>query len=142
MDFLKELGIKEKNFGASTGLEWNTTTDQGELKIVSPVDGKHIASVYLASEADYDNLVEKSHEAFKQWRTVPAPKRGEIVRQIGLELRKYKDALGTLVSYEMGKSLQEGKGEVHVCTISTIPLESSGPSVHLISPLPSGHGMP
>ena len=112
MDFLKELGIKEKNFGASTGLEWNTTTDQGELKIVSPVDGKYIASVYLASEADYDNLVEKSHEAFKQWRTVPAPKRGEIVRQIGLELRKYKDALGTLVSYEMGKSLQEGKGEV------------------------------
>ena len=112
MDFLKELGIKEKNFGASTGMKWNTTTDQGELKIVSPVDGKHIASVYLASEADYDNLVEKSHEAFKQWRTVPAPKRGEIVRQIGLELRKYKDALGTLVSYEMGKSLQEGKGEV------------------------------
>ncbi len=112
MDFLKELGIKEKNFGASTGLEWNTTTDQGELDIVSPVDGKHIASVYLASEADYDNLVQKSHEAYKQWRKVPAPKRGEVVRQIGLELRKYKDALGTLVSYEMGKSLQEGKGEV------------------------------
>jgi aldehyde dehydrogenase (NAD+) len=112
MDFLKELGIKEKNYGASTGQEWNTTTDQGELKIVSPVDGQHIASVYLASEADYDNLVKKSHEAFKQWRKVPAPKRGEVVRQIGLELRKYKDALGTLVSYEMGKSLQEGKGEV------------------------------
>jgi aldehyde dehydrogenase (NAD+) len=112
MDFLKELGIKEKNFGASTGLEWNTTTDQGELKIVSPVDGKHIASVYLASEADYDKLVAQADEAFKLWRKVPAPKRGEVVRQIGLELRKYKDALGTLVSYEMGKSLQEGKGEV------------------------------
>ena len=112
MDFLKELGIKERNFGASTGLEWNSTTDQGELKIVSPVDGKHIASVYLASEADYDKLVAKADEAFKQWRKVPAPKRGEVVRQIGLELRKYKDALGTLVSYEMGKSLQEGKGEV------------------------------
>ena len=112
MDFLQELGIKEKNFGASTGLKWNTTTDQGELNIVSPVDGKHIASVYLASEADYDNLVETAHEAFKQWRKIPAPKRGEVVRQIGLELRKYKDALGTLVSYEMGKSLQEGKGEV------------------------------
>ena len=112
MDFLQELGIKDKNYGASTGLEWNTTTDQGELNIVSPVDGKHIASVYLASEADYDKLVEKAHEAFKQWRKVPAPKRGEVVRQIGLELRKYKDALGTLVSYEMGKSLQEGKGEV------------------------------
>ncbi len=112
MDFLKELGIKEKNYGASTGIKWNTTSDQGELDIISPVDGKHIASVYLASEADYDNLVQTSHEAFKQWRKVPAPKRGEIVRQIGLELRKYKDALGTLVSYEMGKSLQEGKGEV------------------------------
>jgi len=112
MDFLKELGIKEKNFGATTGIEWNTTTDQGELNIVSPVDGKHIASVYLASEADYEKIVAKADEAFKIWRKVPAPKRGEIVRQIGLELRKHKDALGTLVSYEMGKSLQEGKGEV------------------------------
>ncbi len=112
MEFLKELGIKEKNFGASTGAEWNQTTDQGELKIISPVDGKHIASVYLASEQDYDQIVSKADAAFKQWRMVPAPKRGEIVRQIGLQLRKHKDALGTLVSYEMGKSLQEGKGEV------------------------------
>lgn len=112
MNFLKELGIKEKNFGASTGIEWNNTTDQGELKIVSPVDGKHIACVYLASEDDYDKIVAKGVEAFKQWKVVPAPKRGEIVRQIGLQLRKYKNALGTLVSYEMGKSLQEGKGEV------------------------------
>lgn len=112
MEFLKELGIKEKNFGASTGVEWCQTTDQGELNIVSPVDGKHIASVYLASEEDYEKLVAQSHKAFKQWRMVPAPKRGEVVRQIGLQLRKYKDALGALVSYEMGKSLQEGKGEV------------------------------
>ncbi len=112
MDFLKELGIKEKNFGASTGVEWNATSDQGELKIVSPVDGKQIASVYLASEQDYERIVAKSAQAFKQWRMVPAPKRGEVVRQIGLQLRKYKDALGALVSYEMGKSLQEGKGEV------------------------------
>lgn len=112
MDFLKELGIKEKNFGASTGIEWNETNDQGELNIVSPVDGKPIASVYLASEEDYERLVAKSAAAFKEWRMVPAPKRGEIVRQIGLQLRKYKDALGALVSYEMGKSLQEGKGEV------------------------------
>lgn len=111
-DFLQELGVKEKNYGASTGKEWNTTTDQGELKIVSPVDGKHIASVYLASLQDYERIVAKAEEAFKQWRMVPAPKRGEVVRQIGLRLRKYKDALGALVSYEMGKSLQEGKGEV------------------------------
>jgi aldehyde dehydrogenase (NAD+) len=112
MNFLKELGIKEKNFGASTGIEWNTTSDQGELNIISPVDGKQIASVYLASEQDYERIVAKASEAFKQWRMVPAPKRGEIVRQIGLQLRKHKDALGALVSYEMGKSLQEGKGEV------------------------------
>ena len=112
MDFLQELGIKEKNYGASTGIDWNSTTDQGELQVVSPVDGKPIASVYLASEQDYEMVAARAAAAFKQWRTVPAPKRGEVVRQIGLELRRRKDALGTLVSYEMGKSLQEGKGEV------------------------------
>ncbi len=112
MDFLKELGIKEKNFGSSTGLEWNETSDQGELKISSPVDGKLIASVYQASEGDYENIVKKAQEAFKVWRKMPAPKRGEIVRQIGLKLRENKPALGKLVSYEMGKSLQEGLGEV------------------------------
>lgn len=112
MDFLKELKIQEKNFGASTGLEWNDTSDQGEMHVISPVDGKKIASVYLASETDYEKIVTINQAAFKKWRQVPPPKRGEIVRQIGLELRKYKDPLGTLVSYEMGKSLQEGKGEV------------------------------
>lgn len=112
MDFLKKLGIKEKNYAASTGTEWNSTSDQGELKIYSPVDGKLIASVYQASEKDYENIIKKAQEAFKTWRTVPAPKRGEIVRQIGLKLREYKQSLGSLVSYEMGKSLQEGLGEV------------------------------
>ena len=112
MDFLKELGIKKKNFGGSTGLEWTSTKDQGEQKVISPVDGQLIASVYLASEDDYDRIVARAEAAFKQWRLVPAPKRGEVVRQIGLQLRNYKDQLGTLVSYEMGKSLQEGKGEV------------------------------
>ncbi len=112
MNFLRELGIKERNYGASTGTDWLETTDQGELAVVSPVDGKKIASVYLASQQDYDRVADSGEVAFKQWRTVPAPKRGEIVRQIGLELRKHKDALGSLVSYEMGKSLQEGKGEV------------------------------
>ncbi|MFT5729479.1 MAG: aldehyde dehydrogenase (NAD+) [Desulforhopalus sp.] len=112
MEFLKELNIKDKNFGASTGLEWNDTINQGEIEVISPVDGKRIASVYLASEVDYEKIVAKNLNAFKKWRIVPAPKRGEIVRQIGLQLRKYKDSLGTLVSYEMGKSLQEGKGEV------------------------------
>ncbi|MFZ2950017.1 MAG: aldehyde dehydrogenase family protein [Desulfuromonadaceae bacterium] len=112
MDFLNRLGIKERNFGASTGLEWNSTTDRGELNIVSPVDGARIAGVYLASEEDYDRVVARSSAAFREWRMVPAPKRGEIVRQIGLRLRHHKEALGSLVSYEMGKSLQEGKGEV------------------------------
>ncbi len=112
LEFLKELGIQEKNFGSCTGLKWGSTTDKGELKIHSPADGKYIASVYQASEEDYENIVIKSQEAFRYWRTVPAPKRGEIVRQIGLKLREYKDPLGKLVSYEMGKSLQEGWGEV------------------------------
>ncbi len=112
MDFLKELGIKDKNYGCSTGLEWQKTTDQGELKIYSPATGEYIASVYQASEEDYEHLMAKAGEAFKQWRQMPAPQRGEIVRQIGLKLREYKDPLGRLVSFEMGKSLQEGWGEV------------------------------
>ena len=112
MSYLKRLGIKEKNQGASTGIEWNQTCDQGELAIVSPANGKTIASVYLASTADYENVVQKAMEAFKVWRKVPAPKRGEVVRQIANALREYKTDLGTLVSYEMGKSLQEGWGEV------------------------------
>ncbi len=112
MDFLKELGIKAKNFAASTGTEWNNTSDQGELKIYSPTNGEFIASVYQASEHDYDNLILKASEAFLTWRKMPAPKRGEMVRQIGLKLREFKQPLGTLVSYEMGKSLQEGLGEV------------------------------
>lgn len=109
---LQQLGIKDENFGCSTGLEWGNTTSEGVLKIYSPTDGKYIATVHQASEADYENVVQKSQEAFKKWRKMPAPKRGEIVRQIGLKLREYKTPLGTLVSYEMGKSLQEGLGEV------------------------------
>ncbi len=112
MDFLKKLGINKENFGSSTGLKWNESKDQGELKIVSPTDGKLIANVYQASEKDYEKIINKAEEAFLVWRKVPAPKRGEIVRQIGLRLREYKPYLGKLVSYEMGKSLQEGLGEV------------------------------
>lgn len=112
MEFLKELGIKEVNQGASTGLEWYGSEAGGEITVYSPVDGKFIAKVYQATEEDYDKVVEKAHEAFLYWRSVPAPKRGEVVRQIGQQLRKYKDALGRLVTYEMGKSLQEGMGEV------------------------------
>ncbi len=112
MEFLEKLGIKEINLGASTGTKWMETKDQGELKIYSPTNGKFIASVYQASENDYDTVMETAAESFKTWRKIPAPKRGEIVRQIGLKLREYKPFLGRLVSYEMGKSLQEGLGEV------------------------------
>lgn len=112
MDFLQKLCIEKQNFGASTGQNWFQTKSEGELKIVSPATGELIASVYQASLEDYKKLVTQATEAFKYWRTVPAPKRGEIVRQIGLRLREYKKELGSLVSYEMGKSLQEGLGEV------------------------------
>ncbi len=112
MEFLDKLGIKENNFGSSTGTEWLKTSVEGELKISSPADGKYIASVYQASAKDYEQIINKAVEAFHYWRKVPAPKRGEIVRQIGLKLREFKPYLGKLVSYEMGKSLQEGLGEV------------------------------
>ena len=112
MDFLRKLGIKSRNFGTSTGAKWNKTTGQGELKIYSPATGKFIASVYQASEKDMDKVLKTAGKAFSYWKNVPAPKRGEIVRQIGLRLRKYKEPLGELVSFEMGKSLQEGLGEV------------------------------
>ena len=112
MNFLKKLGITSKNFGSSTGTKWIKSTNQGELKIVSPVDGKQIASVYQASEKDYNKVIKTALTAFEYWKNIPAPRRGEIVRQIGLRLRDYKEPLGTLVSYEMGKSLQEGLGEV------------------------------
>ena len=108
---LSTLGVKEHNTGAAIGNNWIAT--KGEtIESYSPVDGKLIASVSAATTADYEACIVKGQEAFKTWRNVPAPRRGEIVRQFGEELRKVKDELGALVSYEMGKSLQEGLGEV------------------------------
>ena len=112
LDFLEKLGIKKTNYGSSSGISWNKTTSESELKIVSPTNGELIASVYQASEEDYEKIITTAQDAFKYWIKVPAPKRGEVVRQIGNRLRNYKKDLGTLVSYEMGKSLQEGMGEV------------------------------
>lgn len=112
MEFLEKLGIKKENYGSSTGQIWNESTTGNRLNIYSPVDGGFIGSVEQASEADYEKIIAAGEKAFGEWRHVPAPKRGEIVRQIGLKLREYKDPLGRLVSYEMGKSLQEGWGEV------------------------------
>ena len=108
---LAELGIKDVNFGAHNGNEWFKTSGE-MLESFSPNDGKLIASVQQATWDDYEKIVEKAQVAFNYWRMVPAPKRGEIVRQIGNELRKYKDPLGKLVSWEMGKAYQEGLGEV------------------------------
>ncbi|MCB9224503.1 MAG: aldehyde dehydrogenase family protein [Crocinitomicaceae bacterium] len=110
-DVLKELGIEEVNSGASTGNHWFATRGE-KIDSYSPVDGSHIASVNSATETEYEACIIKAQEAFKQWRLVPAPKRGEIVRQFGQKLREYKEPLGKLVTYEMGKSYQEGLGEV------------------------------
>ena len=111
MDFLKTLQIQGNNPGVSTGNTW-IKTKAAVIESYSPVDGKLIGSVIGADEKSYQTVVATAQKAFEEWRTWPAPKRGEIVRQIGEELRKYKMPLGKLVSYEMGKSLQEGLGEV------------------------------
>ncbi|MBL0270998.1 MAG: aldehyde dehydrogenase family protein [Chitinophagaceae bacterium] len=111
MDFLHTLRIQQENSGISTGQEW--LSGKGSLiESYSPVDGKKIAAVTAADRDSYDAVINKATAAFHQWRLVPAPKRGEVVRQIGEALRQYKDPLGKLVSFEMGKSLQEGLGEV------------------------------
>ncbi|WP_221393355.1 aldehyde dehydrogenase family protein [Dyadobacter sp. NIV53] len=108
---LDTLGIKPINNGVSTGLEsWDGSSEI--LVSFSPVDGNKIAEINTTSRSDYDRVITSAQQAFKEWRVVPAPKRGDIVRQMGMELRQNKTELGTLVSYEMGKSLQEGLGEV------------------------------
>ncbi len=111
MTFLQTLNISSNNKGVSTGLQW--VKSKGEkISSYSPVDAVLIGTVTGADKQAYDTVVEKAQEAFAEWRLWPAPKRGDIVRLVGMELRKFKTELGTLVSYEMGKSLQEGMGEV------------------------------
>lgn len=107
---LSQLGIQEINEGTSTGSK--SFANGKIIESYSPVDGTLIGKVKTSAKEDYEAAMAKAQDAFKAWRLVPAPKRGEIVRQMGDELRKYKDPLGKLVSYEMGKSLQEGLGEV------------------------------
>jgi len=111
MEFLKELNILPENDGVSTGNAWRKSKGE-KIDSFSPVDGKFIGSVKSADKESFDAVIEKATSAFKEWRNWPAPKRGEVVRQVGEALRKNKTALGKLVSYEMGKSLQEGWGEV------------------------------
>jgi len=110
-NILKNLNIKSHHSGTSTGLKWMVS--EGDfIKSLSPVDGSVIGSVESSSITHYNDVIDTAVNAFKVWRMVPAPKRGEIVRQFGEELRKNKTNLGKLVSYEMGKSYQEGLGEV------------------------------
>ena len=108
---LNDLQIEPQNDGAAFGSHWLKSTEP-IISSFSPVDGKKIADVQLADDSSYEKVIQEAQEAFKTWRLLPAPQRGEIVRQLGDELRKYKQQLGSLVSYEMGKSLQEGLGEV------------------------------
>ena len=108
---LDNLGLKEINLGVSTGTEW-IDTKGAVTSSYSPHDGKEIGKVKNATMEDYEMVVQKAEDAFKVWRKVPAPVRGELVRQIGLALRENKEALGALVSLEMGKIYQEGLGEV------------------------------
>ncbi|MCL4127314.1 UNVERIFIED_CONTAM: hypothetical protein GTU68_060899 [Idotea baltica] len=109
-DFLKKLGLEAHNAGTSTGLK--ETSSKKSIESYSPVDGKLIGSVSVTTKTEYEQVLKTAQAAFSEWRNVPAPKRGEIVRQYGDILRKHKKDLGQLVSYEMGKSLQEGYGEV------------------------------
>ena len=108
---LTQLGLSDQIKGISTGnIAW---AGKGKaIESISPVDGKIIGAVQLSSREDYDKVINQAQQAFREWSTVPAPKRGDVIRQVGDALRANKDALGKLVSYEMGKSLQEGWGEV------------------------------
>ncbi|MBP5405519.1 aldehyde dehydrogenase family protein [bacterium] len=112
-ELLKRLGIKKKNYGATTGSSkgWLKTTGK-ELDSISPIDGKVIATVVQATKKEYEVVAAKAKEAFEKFKMMPAPKRGLIVREIGDALRKYKSDLGALVTLEMGKIAVEGKGEV------------------------------
>jgi aldehyde dehydrogenase (NAD+) len=111
MKFLAELKIQKNNKGVSTGLVWPKAKGE-KINSFSPVDGKLIAAVTGADKNSYEAVIKKAQQAFAEWRQWPAPKRGEVVRQISEALRSNKQSLGQLVSYEMGKSLQEGLGEV------------------------------
>lgn len=112
MDFLKELGIETVNPATTWGEGWSNTQDAGTIESISPASGEVIAKVNVSSAADYDKMMDEAEAAFESWKKVPAPLRGELVRKIGQALREKKDALGSLVSLEMGKIKAEGDGEV------------------------------
>ena len=110
--FLNKLGIKETNSGVCGVSGWLDSPAGAELISSTPINESEIARVKQGSVEDYHNIVEQSQAAFEKWRMVPAPERGEIIRQIGNKLREKKTELGRLVTLEMGKILAEGEGEV------------------------------
>ena len=111
--FLRELSIQDTNPGSCAGPgDWGSIQGHELLEVVSPIDGSVIAKVALASADDYEHVVKTAQEAFLKWRSTPAPVRGQIVREVGDELRKHKEQLGKLITLEMGKILAEGTGEV------------------------------
>ena len=113
MEFLKKLGINDENYGASLGpSHWSQTKYAGKIDSINPSNGELISSVYQCSKDDYDDVVKGSLEAYDEWKKVPAPERGQLVRDLGNALRDYKDPLGSLVAMEMGKIKAEGDGEV------------------------------
>jgi len=111
--FLKELGIEESNPGACAGPDdWSDLQGRDILEVITPIDGSVIAKIALASEQDYEHVIKVAQQSFQEWRMIPAPKRGEIVREIAEELRRFKEPLGKLITLEMGKIIAEGIGEV------------------------------
>ena len=142
MKFLAQLKIQKNNEGVSTGKKW-ISSKASKINSFSPVDGKLIAAVNSADKKSYEAVISTAQNAFLEWRQWPAPKRGEVVRQVGEALRKNKEALGQLVSYEMGKSLQEGLGEVQemidICDFAVgLSRQLHGLSMHSERP---GHRM-
>jgi aldehyde dehydrogenase (NAD+) len=112
MEFLKQLGLEAFNIGTSTGSNWLGDNNNEIIESYSPVDGKLIGKATVTTKDEYEAVMTSAKSAYKVWAKTPAPLRGDIVRQYGDVLRQNKEALGQLVSYEMGKSLQEGYGEV------------------------------
>jgi aldehyde dehydrogenase (NAD+) len=111
--FLKDLNLEETNSGACAGPDdWSEIKGREILNVITPIDGSVIARVALASELDYEHVVSEAWKSFQDWRMIPAPKRGQVVREIAVEIRKKKDSLGKLITLEMGKIVAEGAGEV------------------------------
>lgn len=111
-ELLKSLNVNPENGSICTGTQWVTSSNTETINVHSPVDGSELGKVIYASESDYETVILKAQKAAEYWKTVPAPERGSIVRQYGIKLRAHKKELGKLVSLEMGKSYQEGLGEV------------------------------